>query len=306
MIEHILGTSSKSVGIDQLNVVSIEQEAQRTSEQGCAVVEGLFAVIDGRKFFGECIRRSVHSAFMRPVETYSSVTEFENKRPPTSIGLIIMSLSENSIQEAADALQALSELAPRVPIVVLSDKSDLEFARAMMGRGARGYIPVTMGFEIAIEAVRFVLAGGTYVPVDFFFTQNSPDVAPQRRWSASGVVTARELAVVRAIQQGKPNKVIASELNMCESTVKVHVRHIMKKLAAKNRTDVAIKSAGLMCSKCTTYSECWSAGRCSTLTSASVSLTGSSVPGVLFGDRPNRRRHSDVTGQSSVELAIGY
>ena len=41
---------------------------------------------------------------------------------------------------------------------------------------------------------------------------------------------------------GKSNKVIAYELGMCESTVKVHVRRIMKKLNAKNRTDVAIKS----------------------------------------------------------------
>jgi DNA-binding NarL/FixJ family response regulator len=298
MVAHILDTSSKSVKIDQLNVVPIEQDAQTTSEHSRAIAEGLFAVIDSRKFFGECIRRSVQSAFTKRVETYSSVADFENKRPSTSIALIVMSLSEDSIQAAADALQALSGLAPRVPIVVLSDKSDLEFARAMMGRGAKGYIPVTMGFEIAIEAIRFVLAGGTYVPVDFFFTPNSLEVAPQRRWSTPGVVTARELAVVRAIQQGKPNKVIASELDMCESTVKVHVRHIMKKLAAKNRTDVAIKSAGLMCSRCTTYSECWAAGRCSSLTSSSAS-------GVLVWERPNRR-HSDVAGQSSVELAIGY
>jgi DNA-binding NarL/FixJ family response regulator len=303
MVGHILSTSSKSVGIDQLNVVSIEQDVRKTSEQGYA--EEVFAIIDSRKFFGECIRRSVQSAFTRPVETYSSVREFEDRRLSTPIGLIIMSLSEDSLEAAADALQALSGLAPKVPIVVLSDKSDLEFARAMMGRGAKGYIPVTMGFEIAIEAVRFVLAGGTYVPVDFFFTPNSSEVTPQRRWSAAGVVTARELAVVRAIQQGKPNKIIASELNMCESTVKVHVRHIMKKLAAKNRTDVAIKSAGLMCSKCTTYGECWAAGRCSSLTSSSVGLTGSSVPGVFFGDRPSRR-HGDAAGQSSVELAIGY
>jgi DNA-binding NarL/FixJ family response regulator len=158
MVGHILNTSSKSVGIDQLNVVSIEQDVRKTSEQGYA--EEVFAIIDSRKFFGECIRRSVQSAFTRPVETYSSVREFENRRLSTPIGLIIMSLSEDSLDAAADALQALSGLAPKVPIVVLSDKSDLEFARAMMGRGAKGYIPVTMGFEIAIEAVRFVLAGG--------------------------------------------------------------------------------------------------------------------------------------------------
>src|SRR3984885_6574425 len=58
----------------------------------------------------------------------------------------------------------------------------------------------------------------------------------------SGGVTAREVAVIRAIQQGKPNKVIAYELNMCESTVKVHVRNLMKKMKAKNRTDLAIKT----------------------------------------------------------------
>ena len=62
----------------------------------------------------------------------------------------------------------------------------------------------------------------------------------------TGLVTARELAVIRAIQKGKSNKVIAYDLNMCESTVKVHVRRIMKKLNAKNRTDVAIKSQSVL------------------------------------------------------------
>jgi DNA-binding NarL/FixJ family response regulator len=52
--------------------------------------------------------------------------------------------------------------------------------------------------------------------------------------------------VVRAIQKGKSNKIIAYELNMCESTVKVHVRRIMKKLNAKNRTDVAIKAQSVL------------------------------------------------------------
>ena len=45
--------------------------------------------------------------------------------------------------------------------------------------------------------------------------------------------------MVEAIRQGKPNKIVAYELNMCESTVKVHVRAIMKKLKARNRTEVA-------------------------------------------------------------------
>ena len=99
-----------------------------------------------------------------------------------------------------------------------------------------------MGFEITIEAVRFVLAGGTYVPVDCLLARGWPGDAPSQRPPTSGLVTARELAVIRAIQKGKSNKVIAYELNMCESAVKVHVRNIMKKLKAKNRTEVAINA----------------------------------------------------------------
>jgi DNA-binding NarL/FixJ family response regulator len=98
-----------------------------------------------------------------------------------------------------------------------------------------------LGFDIAVEAVRFVLAGGTYVPMDCVLA-TGPDLPASPASRPSSGVTAREAAVIRALQQGKPNKVIAYELNMCESTVKVHVRNLMKKMKAKNRTDVAMKA----------------------------------------------------------------
>jgi len=58
--------------------------------------------------------------------------------------------------------------------------------------------------------------------------------------------TARQAAVVEALRRGKANKVIAYELNMRESTVKVHVRNIMKKLKARSRTEVAFMANELM------------------------------------------------------------
>jgi DNA-binding NarL/FixJ family response regulator len=57
----------------------------------------------------------------------------------------------------------------------------------------------------------------------------------------AGMFTTREAAVVEALRKGKANKIIAYELNLCESTVKVHIRNIMKKLKATNRTEVAYK-----------------------------------------------------------------
>ena len=62
---------------------------------------------------------------------------------------------------------------------------------------------------------------------------------PQRCRKSNGLFTARQAAVVEALRRGKANKIIAYELKMRESTVKVHVRNIMKKLHATNRTEVA-------------------------------------------------------------------
>jgi DNA-binding NarL/FixJ family response regulator len=202
------------------------------------------AVIEGRTFLRECIRRSVQAAFPLPIKAYSTVVELEREHARTSPALIILSHVDDSGKANANTntLKILSEVVPTAPVIVLAYKNDSELAKTAIFHGAKGYIPVTMGFQIAIEAVRFVLAGGTYVPVDCLLARNWTAEQPALHPPTSGAVTARELSVVRAIQQGKSNKVIGYELNMCESTVKVHMRRIMKKLKAKNRTEVAIKA----------------------------------------------------------------
>lgn len=57
----------------------------------------------------------------------------------------------------------------------------------------------------------------------------------------AGMFTVRQAEVVEALRKGKANKIIAYELKLRESTVKVHIRQIMKKLKATNRTEVACK-----------------------------------------------------------------
>jgi DNA-binding NarL/FixJ family response regulator len=202
---------------------------------------GFIAVIESRTFIGECIRRTVQSAFAQPVLTYSTAAELEQHPLLTSAHLIILSQAEDNTEVSANALKVLSTLAPKIPIVVLAYSNDSELARRAICHGAKGYIPVTMGFEITIAAVRFVLAGGTYAPMDCLLSRDPPGVMLSQP-PGTDHLTGRELTVTRAIQKGKSNKVIAYELSMCESTVKVHIRNIMRKLKAVNRTDVAIKA----------------------------------------------------------------
>jgi DNA-binding NarL/FixJ family response regulator len=199
---------------------------------------GFIAVIESSVFLRECIRRSLQSAFPLPVITYPSVSELQRQPRPVGPTLVALSLLEVGKEASFHTLKMLPESFPGIPVIVLSHKNDPELARTAIRYGAKGYIPFTMEFAIAVEAVRFVLAGGTYAPMDCL---DYPRVAAAPPSAPGSTVTNRELAVVRAIQQGKSNKVIAYDMNMCESTVKVHVRNIMKKLKAKNRTDVAMR-----------------------------------------------------------------
>jgi DNA-binding NarL/FixJ family response regulator len=62
------------------------------------------------------------------------------------------------------------------------------------------------------------------------------------------LLTSRQMEVLEEIRHGKANKQIAYELNMSEHTVKVHLRDIMRKLKARNRTEVAVLSEALIAS----------------------------------------------------------
>jgi DNA-binding NarL/FixJ family response regulator len=215
-------------------------EDHRAYRPDSARVDATVAIVESRPFLRECIRRSVQSALPSPVVTYSTLSELGTQIRNASTELVVLSLIEASSEACSNALKELPEMASGRPVIALASTNDPDLARAAIRCGAKGYIPVTMGFEIAIEAIRFVLGGGTYVPPDCLLATNQLGLPTSTAASRLDILTSREISVVRAIQQGKSNKVIAYELNMCLSTVKVHVRNVMRKLSAKNRTDVAM------------------------------------------------------------------
>jgi DNA-binding NarL/FixJ family response regulator len=85
------------------------------------------------------------------------------------------------------------------------------------------------------------VAGGTFIVAGNSFSSSVPVDNTPRQKELSRMFTLRQAEVVQALRKGKANKIIAYELNLRESTVKVHIRNIMKKLKATNRTEVAYK-----------------------------------------------------------------
>ncbi len=143
----------------------------------------------------------------------------------------------------AGRLSRVGELLPGVPVAVLSDFEDAASIREAFKLGVRGFIPTSLASLVAVEAVRLVCVGGTFAPAAALLCQEDD---PQRAADDSPIkgFTQRQSQILDCLRRGMANKLIAYELNMCESTVKVHIRNIMKKLNATNRTQVAYLTRG--------------------------------------------------------------
>jgi len=196
-------------------------------------------VIHHRAFFRDCFVRCLeisyksHEIFaFETIPAWQEATDQDALEPA-----IVVFFAESNNPTSGIDLQSLETAAAGIPIVIMSDSDDVNYVTRALKGGARGYIPTSLPFNVAVEAVRLVEAGGTFVPV------SSLDLNRDKLGSAAkanDLLTQRQLMVVEALCQGMANKQIAYELSMSEHTVKVHLRHIMRKLNARNRTEVAV------------------------------------------------------------------
>jgi DNA-binding NarL/FixJ family response regulator len=163
-----------------------------------------------------------------------------------SLVVICAGSSTSDVEVCREALIRLSESSRRIPSILLSDSENPDRIVDALAQGARGYIPTSVALDIAIEAMRLVRAGGTFVPANSLVSMRRSSDGSIPNQIGDIKLTIRQTAVVEALRRGKANKIIAYELNMCESTVKVHVRNIMRKFKATNRTEVAFKASKLL------------------------------------------------------------
>jgi DNA-binding NarL/FixJ family response regulator len=199
-------------------------------------------LIEQRRLLGECLGRCISAELGCRVKLFCDVDALENADEDLEAVLIILTFRRGG--EATpdyDNVERLSAVAPGAPLIFLSDSAEVSDFCQSLSWGARGHLPTSVAFDVGIEALRLVLAGGVFVPADSFVNGQGATSSHPYAGGKDNPFTDRQSAVVDALRKGKPNKLIAHELNMSESTVKVHIHNIMKKLGAKNRTEVAIK-----------------------------------------------------------------
>ena len=203
------------------------------------------ALIDCHQLNQECLAKAIEA-----LEPQSVLCPFETVKTcisskPADINLIVYYVHSNDAFEGALTrdIAALRQLFLTTPIAILSDAAVAQnptIIRNMLKHDVQGFIPTrTTNLQTILATIRFIVAGGVFAPLDLLLTTQSDSV---REMTPLNQLTRRQLTVLSYMQQGKANKLIAYELGMSESTVKVHVRNIMRKMGATNRTQVAYKA----------------------------------------------------------------
>ncbi len=152
-----------------------------------------------------------------------AVEQFRKHRP--DVVLMDLRLPDMS---GIDAMIAIREETPEAKVIVVTTvEGDAEITRALAG-GARGYVLKSMPPKELVEVIRQVNAGKKRIP---------SEVAARLAEHFDGdALTAREIEVLAQVASGNRNRDIADKLFITEETVKVHIKHIMEKLDAKDRT----------------------------------------------------------------------
>ncbi|MDN5870345.1 MAG: response regulator transcription factor [Nitrococcus sp.] len=177
---------------------------------------------------------------------FSSADELLSCYPACGVELVIFSIGSSSPSDdgVREEIGQLKQGLPGVPLIILSAREEPHCILKALRLGAHSYISTRLNPEVVIQALHLVRVGGTFIPPSIAL---EPIQDPGAGRDQVGLVaptllanfSPRQLEVLQLLRQGRSNKVIGSELTMQESTVKVHVREIMKKLKARNRTQAA-------------------------------------------------------------------
>ena len=166
--------------------------------------------------------------------------------------LVLVEASQNA-GRVLDIVRQVRNQTPEARIVVLVDQYDLDFMRAGHEAGASGFCFAASAPAVLIKSLELVMLGESVLP--FEVLRSIMDRTPQdgkqsvQDNSVKGSklselmackLSARETEILGCLMKGESNKVIARKLDITEATIKVHVKAVLRKIGASNRTQAAM------------------------------------------------------------------
>jgi len=144
-----------------------------------------------------------------------------------------------------DALPGLRDAAPGARVLMLTVSEDEADLAAALKNGAQGYVLKTIEGDALVDAIARCARGESVVSPELTgklvtALRNANGAAPTTPADATHTLSPRERDTLRCIARGASNKEIARTLNIAETTVKIHVQHILRKLELSSRVQAAV------------------------------------------------------------------
>jgi DNA-binding NarL/FixJ family response regulator len=190
-------------------------------------------IVDDHLLFADAVKFLLESSGAdidaQVFPSLASVLDFLSTDAPADLLLLDYSMPGTSGIEAVEMAAARRA---GLRIAFLSGLDDPQVAGEALQRGVVGWLPKSMPGEALINALNLILAGERFVPADLMLRQQSNPLTP------------REQDVAALVARGLSDKEIAERLSLQVGTVKVHVKSLLRKFDAANRTQFALRYSG--------------------------------------------------------------
>jgi len=160
--------------------------------------------------------------------------------PDPDIALVEISGDSKSIVQV---LERLNEIYPVTPVVVLDDKLCMATLSACLAASASGFLTKNISPDALLRSLQLAILGETVFPTELagILTGDMWERKSLRTPASDACgLSDREMETVQCLLRGESNKLIARRLSITEATIKVHMKSILRKIEARNRTEAAI------------------------------------------------------------------
>jgi two-component system, NarL family, nitrate/nitrite response regulator NarL len=204
------------------------------------------ALVGGGALHRDGLRRSLDSSHFEVIaegRDFESVLALANHgASPRLIVADVSRLSEKDVEDLRRVRDAMSDCR----IVILSNDLSLIDLRRVFRAGADGYLLTELSREAFSFALLLVVSGEKVLPgaLADVIASNCQNFMPSKLPISQAELTDRERQILRCLLNGDSNKAIARVLKITEGTVKVHLKTLMKKISAANRTQAALWARG--------------------------------------------------------------
>lgn len=182
----------------------------------------------------------------------ASAAEPRQLRHPLQEHALFIIAAGPDFSRVSEIVRQVKELSPKARIVALADHFDLNFILQGREAGIDGFCLTATDRAVLIKSLELVMLGEPVLPSKLICSVvHSMSPSPQRQIQpleaksklatpGGHKLSAREAEILSCLMDGAPNKVIARKLDVAEATIKVHVKAILRKLGAVNRTQAAM------------------------------------------------------------------